>query len=73
MRTAKHMEIRLWFARDQYRMSKYAFEQVSSEKMIADINTKAQYAELFYAQRVELMGLALSPELLMMFKGSPTI
>jgi hypothetical protein len=59
VKQAKHMEIRLWFARDQYRMGRYVFDHVGTALLTADINTKPQSTSRFLDLRADLMGHGL--------------
>ena len=69
VRTAKHMEIRLWMARDQFRMGRYSFEYVGTDRLTSDINSKPLFSVKFVELRADLMGLHLVPQLLKKFQG----
>ena len=60
----KHMEIRLWFARDLVRANKYKVEHKWSDDLGADMLTKVVTSEQFTKLRAELLGLWLVPELM---------
>jgi hypothetical protein len=63
----KHMEIRLWFARDKARANKYSVKHRRSADLGADMLTKVESAELFIKLRADLMGLWLIPKLMARF------
>jgi len=69
VRTAKHMESRLWMARDQFRMGRYSFEYVGTDRLTSDINSKPLFSAKFVELRADLMGLHLVPQLLEKFQG----
>jgi hypothetical protein len=59
----KHMEIRLWFARDHVRANKYSVNHRKSDELGADMLTKILSSEQFITLRAQLMGLWLIPQL----------
>lgn len=67
VKNSKHMEIRLWFARDQFRMGKYEFEHVGTDVLTADINSKPLFTAKFVELRADLMGLYLVKSILSKF------
>jgi hypothetical protein len=64
VKLTKHMEIRLWFARDQHNAGKYSVKYRKSKDLTADMLTKIVNASQYVTLRAEMMGLWLVPEIM---------